>query len=80
MQHKILHKILYVRCMKSLGFLKFLFLSNHTLRTKTVSTLICFVIKSPKPSLGVECTYTAGWGEACNFMFFILVHIMCSKS
>jgi hypothetical protein len=22
----------------------------------------------------------AGWGEACNFMFFILVHIMCSKS
>jgi hypothetical protein len=38
-------------------FLKFLFLSNHTLRTKTVSTLICFVIKSPKPSLGVDCTY-----------------------
>jgi hypothetical protein len=27
------------------------------LRTKTVSTLICFVIKSPKPSLGVDCTY-----------------------
>jgi hypothetical protein len=23
---------------------------------------------------------SAGWGEACNFMFFILVHIMCSKS
>jgi hypothetical protein len=22
---------------------------------------------------------SAGWGEACNFMFFILVHIMCSK-
>jgi hypothetical protein len=32
-------------------------LSNHTLGTKTVSTLICFVIKSPKPSLGVDCTY-----------------------
>jgi FtsZ-interacting cell division protein ZipA len=23
---------------------------------------------------------SAGWGEVCNFMFFILVHIMCSKS
>jgi hypothetical protein len=23
---------------------------------------------------------SARWGEACNFMFFILVHIMCSKS
>jgi hypothetical protein len=34
-------------------FLKFLFLSNHTLGTKAVSTLICFVIKSPKPSLGL---------------------------
>jgi hypothetical protein len=27
------------------------------LGTKTISTLICFVIKSPKPSLGVDCTY-----------------------
>jgi hypothetical protein len=35
-----------------------MFLSNHTLGTKTVSTLICFVIKSPKPTLGVDCTYT----------------------
>jgi hypothetical protein len=23
---------------------------------------------------------SVGWGEACNFIFFILVHIMCSKS
>jgi hypothetical protein len=30
-----------------------MFLSNHTLVTKTVSTLICFVIKSQKPHLGL---------------------------
>jgi hypothetical protein len=33
-------------------------ISNHTLGTKTISTLICFVIRSPKHSLGVDCTYT----------------------
>jgi hypothetical protein len=26
--------------------------------SKLVNTLICFVIKSPKPSLRVDCTYT----------------------
>jgi hypothetical protein len=31
--------------------------SKHILGTKIVSTLICFVIKSPKPSLRVDCTY-----------------------
>jgi hypothetical protein len=30
--------------------------------------------------LGQATADSAGWGEACNFMFFILVHIMCSKS
>jgi hypothetical protein len=30
--------------------------------TKTVSTLICFVIKSPKPSLEVDCTYSPNGG------------------
>jgi hypothetical protein len=29
---------------------------------------------------GQAAADSAGWGEACNFMFFILVHIMCSKS
>jgi hypothetical protein len=29
---------------------------------------------------GHSAADSAGWGEACNFMFFILVHIMCSKS
>jgi hypothetical protein len=57
MQHKILHKFYTSVARSPWCFLKFLFLSNHALRTKTVSTLICFVIKSPKPSLGVDCTY-----------------------
>jgi hypothetical protein len=29
---------------------------------------------------GQAAADSAGWGETCNFMFFILVHIMCSKS
>jgi hypothetical protein len=38
--------------------------------------------ESPSAShtLGQAVADSAGWGEACNFMFFILVHIMCSKS
>jgi hypothetical protein len=38
--------------------------------------------ESPSAShtLGQATADSAEWGEACNFMFFILVHIMCSKS
>jgi hypothetical protein len=25
-------------------------------------------------------TDSTGWGEACNFMFSVLIHIMCSNS
>jgi hypothetical protein len=29
---------------------------------------------------GQAAADSAGWGEECNFMFSMLVHIMCSKS
>jgi hypothetical protein len=29
---------------------------------------------------GQSAADLAGWGETCNFIFFILVPIMCSKS
>jgi hypothetical protein len=37
--------------------------------------------ESPSAShtLGQAAADSTEWGEACNFMFFILVHIMCSK-
>jgi hypothetical protein len=38
------------------------------------------VTPSASHTLGQATADSAGWGEACNFMFFILVHIMCSKS
>jgi hypothetical protein len=29
---------------------------------------------------GQAAVDSASWGETCNFMFYMLVHIMCSKS
>jgi hypothetical protein len=39
----------------------------------------------PRVSLSVpyfetDAADSAGWGEVCNFMFSLLVHIMCSNS
>jgi hypothetical protein len=38
--------------------------------------------ESPSAShtLGQAAADSVGWGVACQFMFFILVHIICSKS
>jgi hypothetical protein len=46
--------------------------SKHILGTKTVSILICFVIKSPKPSLRVGCTYMLILHIPCLFVLLRL--------
>jgi hypothetical protein len=44
---------------------------------KTLSNHVFEDLRKPKAPNTAD---SAGCGEACNFMFFILVYIMCSKS